>query len=83
MTVRSITDGKGDAWQVTYIHPAIVRRRGGSYRLARGWLCFTGPEGQCVRMPRELFAGDWRRVSAHELRYLLAAGLEENADTCA
>jgi hypothetical protein len=69
MTVRFITDREGAGWQVTQIQPAIVRRR--SYELSQGWLCFSGEDGRRVRIPRELFAGDWRRISPVELRQML------------
>jgi hypothetical protein len=80
MTVRLISDGKGQPWRVTYIQPAIVRPPSGSYRLSQGWLCFTASDGRCVRTPRALFAGDWRRISAIELRHLLTDVLESGAD---
>ena len=79
MTVRSITDGDGGQWRVTYIHPAIVRPTGERYRVLKGCFCFTAADGRCVCTPRELFAGDWRRVSARELRDLLCRVLEERA----
>jgi len=79
MAVRFITDRDGDDWQVTNIHPTIVGRRGGSYRLTQGWLCFSGPDGRRVRVPRELFAGDWRRLSAEALRKMLATALDGRA----
>lgn len=82
MTVRSITDPDGGHWRVTYIHPAIIRRTGESYRVSRGCFCFTAADGRCVCSPRELFAGDWRRVSTRELRDLLARVLDEHAGTC-
>ena len=79
MTVQSITDLAGAQWRVTYIQPAITHRRGEPYRVSLGCFCFTGPDGRCVCTPRELFAGDWRRVSARELRRLLTDVLAESA----
>lgn len=75
MTVRFITDRAGAGWQVTAIQPAIVGAKRRSYELSRGWLCFSGEDGRRVRVPRELFAGDWRRISALELRQMLDAAL--------
>ena len=75
MTVRFITDREGAGWQVTQIQPAIVGGRRRSYELSQGWLCFSGEDGRRVRVPRELFAGDWRRISAIELRHMLDAAL--------
>ena len=75
MTVRFITDREGAGWQVTQIQPAIVGGRRRAYELSNGWLCFSGEDGRRVRVPRELFAGDWRRISAIELRQMLDAAL--------
>ena len=83
MTVRSIVDRDGGHWRVTYIHPAIVRRFGEPYQVSRGGFCFTAADGRCVCTPRELFAGDWRRVSARELRDLLSRVLEQRAESWA
>jgi hypothetical protein len=71
MTVRFITDREGAGWQVTQIQPAIVGGRRRSYELSQGWLCFSGEDGRRVRVPRELFAGDWRHISPVELRQML------------
>jgi hypothetical protein len=77
MTVRFITDREGAGWQVTQIQPAIVGgRRRQSYELSQGWLCFSGEDGRRVRIPRELFAGDWRHISAIDLREMLDAALQ-------
>ena len=76
---RSITDGDGRPWRVTYIRPAIVRRTGERYQIAQGCFCFTAADGRCVCTPRELFAGDWRLVSARELRDVLRRALEERS----
>jgi hypothetical protein len=75
MTVRFITDREGAGWQVTQIQPSIVGARRRSYELSQGWLCFSGEDGRRVRVPRELFAGDWRRISPVELRQMLDAAL--------
>lgn len=76
MTVRFITDREGAGWQVTQIQPAIVAGRARrSYELSQGWLCFSGEDGRRVRVPRELFAGDWRRISPVELRQMLDTAL--------
>ena len=78
MMVRSITGLDGGQWRVTYIQPAIMRRGSQPYRVAPGCFCFTGPDARCVCSPRELFSGDWRRVSAHELGRLLADVLAQS-----
>lgn len=75
MTVRFITDREGAGWQVTQIQPSIAGGRRRSYELSQGWLCFSGEDGRRVRVPRELFAGDWRRISPVELRQMLDAAL--------
>ena len=75
MTVRYITDHDGAGWQVTSIQPAIVGGKRRSYELSQGWLCFSGEDGRRVRVPRELFAGDWRRISALQLREMLDTAL--------
>jgi len=75
MAVRFITDREGAGWQVTQIQPAIVGVRRRSYELSRGWLCFSGEDGRRVRVPRELFAGDWRRITPVELREMLDTAL--------
>ena len=80
MTVRRITDAHGGDWRVTYIQPAITRRRDDRYRVAQGCFCFTSRDGRCVCAPRKLFAGDWRRVSTRELRHLLADRLAASSD---
>jgi hypothetical protein len=82
MTVRFITDREGAGWQVTQIRPAIVGGRRRSYELSQGWLCFSGEDGRRVRIPRELFAGDWRRISPVELRQMLDNALRSD-DTAA
>jgi len=79
MTVRFITDREGAGWQVTQIQPAIVGGPRRSYELSHGWLCFSGEDGRRVRVPREMFAGDWRRISAIELRKMLDAALQADA----
>jgi hypothetical protein len=78
MTVRFITDREGAGWQVTQIQPAIVGGERGSYELSQGWLCFSGEDGRRVRIPRELFAGDWRRISPVELRRMLDDALHSD-----
>jgi hypothetical protein len=75
MAVRFITDRDGAGWQVTQIQPAIVGGKRRSYELSQGWLCFSGEDGRRVRVPRELFAGDWRRISPVELRQMLDTAL--------
>ena len=75
MTVRFITDREGAGWQVTQIQPAIVGGKRRSWELSQGWLCFSGEDGRRVRIPRELFAGDWRRISPVELRRMLDTAL--------
>jgi hypothetical protein len=75
MTVRFITDREGAGWQVTQIQPAIVGGRRHAYEFSQGWLCFSGEDGRRVRIPRELFAGDWRRISAIDLRQMLDSAL--------
>ncbi len=75
MTVRYITDHDGAGWQVTHIQPAIVGGKRRAFELSQGWLCFSGEDGRRVRVPRELFAGDWRRISPLQLREMLSTAL--------
>jgi hypothetical protein len=63
---RIFTDQRGTDWAVTEI------KRSSSHGLtAQSWLCFMNGAGSRVRVPREAFRGDWRRLRPVELRRLL------------
>jgi hypothetical protein len=60
------TDKRGTDWAVTEI------KRSSPHGLtAQSWLCFSNGAGSRVRVPREAFRGDWRRLQPAELRRLL------------
>ena len=75
MTERIITDAKGDDWQVTNVRRALAHGAETGYHLTPSWLCFAHADGRRVRVERELFAGDWRRLSVADLKAMLATAL--------
>ena len=65
---RMFTDKRGTDWAVTEIKPWSARGL-----TAQGWLCFLNGAGSRVRVSRDAFRGDWRRLSPTELNRLLEA----------
>ena len=65
---RVFTDRRGTDWAVTEI------KRSSYHGLtAQSWLCFRNGDGSRVRVPRDAFRGDWRRLRPSDLNRLLEA----------
>jgi hypothetical protein len=65
---RMFTDRRGTDWAVTEIRASSPRGLA-----AQSWLCFRNGDGSRVRVPREAFRGDWRRLRPSDLDRLLEA----------
>jgi hypothetical protein len=59
------TDQRGSDWAVKEIKRSSPRGLS-----AQTWLCFSCGESR-VRVPRDAFRGDWRRLRPADLRRLL------------
>jgi len=61
------TDRRGTDWAVTEIKRSSPRGLTG-----QSWLCFRNGDAR-VRVPRDAFRGDWRRLRPSDLDRLLEA----------